>query len=251
MTAKPDGVAEQAPKAFDPRAEAGTPEVSRIEAFSDAVFAFSLTLLVVATEVPKNFDGLMRTLLGFLPFAACFALLSFLWWSHHQYFRRFGSADRPTVILNLFLLFFLLFYVYPLKFVANLVLGLGEFERGAGIPKDGVKWIMLVYGAGFMGIAMIFAALFGRARYRRTKGGYDPRGAFEAAGGEISWYASAAIGFLSCVIALLPFPQATAFSGFTYFLLGPIQAFIGIRRGRAERLRFGDAEARPEAGSRP
>ncbi len=251
MTVKPDGAADEGPKAFDPRAEAGTPEVARIEAFSDAVFAFSLTLLVVATEVPKNFDGLMKTLCGFLPFAACFALLSWLWWSHHRYFRRFGSADRVTVILNLFLLFFLLFYVYPLKFVANLVLGLGEFGRNAAVPKDGSLWIMIVYGAGFMGISLIFAALYGRARHRRTKAGCDPRGAFQATGEEISWYANAGIAFLSCVVAMLPFPQATAWSGFTYFLLGPVQAFLGFRRGRAERLRFGDDEARPGIGLRP
>jgi uncharacterized membrane protein len=44
-------------------------ETSRLEGFSDAVFAFALTLLVVSLQVPNSFDELVRTLRNFIAFA--------------------------------------------------------------------------------------------------------------------------------------------------------------------------------------
>jgi uncharacterized membrane protein len=64
-----------------------------MEAFSDSVFAFSMSQLVMSTEVPKTFQDLVGVLRGLLPFAACFALLTWLWWTHHRFYRRYGSTD--------------------------------------------------------------------------------------------------------------------------------------------------------------
>jgi len=51
-------------------------ETSRIEGFSDAVFGFALTLLVVTLEVPRTVPELMTVVRGFLPFAATFATIA-------------------------------------------------------------------------------------------------------------------------------------------------------------------------------
>ena len=68
-------------------------EVTRLEGFSDAVFAFALTLLVVSLEVPKTFGELMETMRGFVAFGVCFALLAMIWNHHYVYSRRFGLED--------------------------------------------------------------------------------------------------------------------------------------------------------------
>ncbi len=75
-------------------------DVSRLEGFSDAVFAFALTLLVVSLQVPKTFDELLVTMRGFVAFAICFCLLAMVWYDHYLLFRHYGLKDTSTVVLN-------------------------------------------------------------------------------------------------------------------------------------------------------
>ena len=83
-------------------------EISRLEAFSDAVFAFALTLLVVSLEVPSSYAELMNTMRGFVPFACTFALVTWIWYEHNKFFRRYGLEDPFTVFINGTLLFLVL-----------------------------------------------------------------------------------------------------------------------------------------------
>jgi hypothetical protein len=92
-------------------------EVTRLEAFSDVIFGFALSLIVVSLEAPKTYGELMETMRGILPFGFCFLIFIGLWLQHHEFFRRYALQDKTTVVLNIALLFVILFYVYPLKFM--------------------------------------------------------------------------------------------------------------------------------------
>src|ERR1700734_1866743 len=85
-------------------------EMSRLDAFSDVVFGFALTLIVVSLEVPKTYRELHELLLGFVPFGICFLFLIMVWWAHIRFFRRYGLHDFATMCINACLLFLLLFY---------------------------------------------------------------------------------------------------------------------------------------------
>src|SRR6476619_4959914 len=75
-------------------------EIRRIEAFSDAVFAFAVTLLIVSLEVPKSFEELMVTMRGFFAFGVSFVLLMMVWYEQNIFFRRYGLDDLVTIVLN-------------------------------------------------------------------------------------------------------------------------------------------------------
>ena len=92
-------------------------EVSRLEGFTDAVFGFALTLLVVSLEVPENFADLQQILIGFPAFAVTFSVICWVWYEHYLLFRRYDLEDGFTVVLNCVLLFIVVFYAYPMKFM--------------------------------------------------------------------------------------------------------------------------------------
>jgi hypothetical protein len=154
-------------------------EIARIEGLSDAVFAFAVTLLVVSLEVPKTFNELAVLMRGFFPFAISFALLMRIWYEQYVFFRRYNLQDDVSVFLNAVLLFVVLFYVYPLKFLWTFLIGQWtgagtEVARPGGglermIEPHQIPALMEIFSAGFLAVSCIFLLLLCRALRRRTE----------------------------------------------------------------------------------
>ena len=73
-------------------------DISRLEGLTDAVFALSLTLLIVSLEVPTSFGDLQAAFLDLPAFGLCFTILIMFWWYHFQYHRRYGFEDFPAMV---------------------------------------------------------------------------------------------------------------------------------------------------------
>jgi len=220
-------------------------EISRIEGFSDAVFAFAVTLLVVSLEVPQTFHELRQSMDGFVAFALGFALLFWIWFQQYLFFRRYGLTDGWTMTLNGVLLFVVLFFVYPLKFLfVNLVRALAGRSldvlmpdgtlHPAIAPGEGAS-LMMIYSSGYVAIFLILWLLYRNALRQRAGLALSPVEELATRAGAREHLINAGIGGLS--LALAGLERGSAFAGWIYLLVGPSLALHGWLSGRArERL---------------
>ena len=220
-------------------------EVSRLEGFSDAVFAFAVTLLVVSLEVPRTFNELAGAMRGFPAFAVCFTLLIVIWQEHYVFFRRYGLQDGVTLWLNAALLFVMLFYVYPLKFLFTIVLapltGTPMVVASAGggsesvIEPSQLPQLFLIYGAGVIALYALLAFLFVHAYRRRAALALTPLEQFDTRASIRSHFLAAGVAAVSIVIALAVPLRLVGLAGWAYFLFGPVMAIHGSWTGRRRR----------------
>ena len=217
-------------------------EVTRLEHFSDAVFAFAVTLLVVSLEVPKSFPELMTALRGFVAFGVCFAMLVLVWLYHCHFFRRYGLQDGWVTFLNSVLLFFVLFYVYPLKFLA-----FAMFEGSARITAHDMRSTFVVYGSGFAAVFVTFALMHVHAWLKRDE---LALGEFERLRTRhilINHLAMGIIGLLSVLLALVLPERRVGLAGYFYFVIGAYFVIAGFTFRRRERRLLRGATSDPAA----
>jgi hypothetical protein len=213
-------------------------DISRLEAFSDAAFAFALTLLVVSLDVPRSYQQLMGLMSGFLSFACCFALLVWIWHEHNMFFRRYGLHDGYTVFLNGVLLFVVLFYVYPLKFMFDSMFDQivpawqPPQQRVVRMTLDELATAATVYALGFICMFSLFALLYRHAYTRRDALGLTPLEVFDVKMFAGHHLVSAGVGVVALLVAVAA-PRSVAFvSPMCFGLMGPAHWGFGTYMDR-------------------
>ncbi|HZW02294.1 MAG TPA: TMEM175 family protein [Anaerolineaceae bacterium] len=230
-------------------------EPSRLEGLSDTVFGFALTLLVVSLEVPQTFDELLQSIRGFFAFALTFGLLIVIWYEHYTYFRRYGLKDSYVIVWNTVLLFLIVFYVYPLKFLFTLfmaeVFGTG-FEvtlpggELAPMIRDGqLQQLYVIFGIGWSAVWLVFVLLYRRALQMGKALHLSPLEVFETRASITENLAAAGVGLVSIALALVS--ATTNAAGWVYLAMFPLT--WAIRRRVARRRPLVESPPAPvEAG---
>ncbi|TWT43872.1 hypothetical protein RAS1_02720 [Phycisphaerae bacterium RAS1] len=221
---------------FRPRGK----DVSRIEAFFDAAFAFAVTLMVVSLQVPATYDELVDTLRGVPAFAVCFLLLFQIWLAHYTFCRRYGLADMTCIVLNCGLVFLLLVYIFPLKFLCLLTI---EVLTGFGprssvpfyqrCPTDKLDNIFIIYGLGFALVWLLVAGLYWHAYRRRGELRLDAVETCDTLESVTRFLGLALVGLISCLLAaVFAGGRMVVIAGWAYALIGVIEFFVGWTFGR-------------------
>lgn len=204
---------------------------TRVEGLSDIVFAFALTLLVVSAEPPNSFSELISQLWGFPGFAAAFTILLLIWHAHYIFFRRYALEDGWTTTLNASLLFLILLFVYPLKYLATM-LSTWLQTVIAGSPEPPMTLFeaqdaLIILSAGYAAVFLVFALLYRHAYVLRAELAMTPQ---EAAMTRFSFWQQvihASVGALVAIAAAVTPIYWAPFMGFLYFLIGPLIFLAG------------------------
>lgn len=214
-------------------------EVTRLESFSDAVFGFALTLLVVSLDVPKTFDDLVGTMRGFPAFAVCFLFLAIIWNGHYKFCRRYGLDDGASRFLTCLMLFVVLFYVYPLKFIFNLSISsmiFGGSAHAVVLTRAQYSALLVIYGLGFAAVYLAITLLYMHAYRLRDALELTELEKFDTRYQIYRLLILVGVGLLAALLARIPGPLQ--WSTLIYLALFPLLRFQRIvhRRKRAPLL---------------
>jgi uncharacterized membrane protein len=135
-------------------------ETTRIEAFSDGMFAIAITLLILEIKIPPAGQGnlaaaLLRQWPSYLAFFLSFAFIGIMWMNHHRMFRHIERSNDTLLVLNLLLLLGVTAIPFP---TAVLAVHLGT---------SGQRTAALLYNGVFVVIAIFFNVLWRYAVSRR------------------------------------------------------------------------------------
>ena len=219
-------------------------EMTRIETFTDAAFAFAVSLLVISTQsVPTSFSELIDALIGVPAFALSFLLIMTFWYGHWQWSRRFGLDDMSTILLSGLLVFTVLVYVFPLKFLFTLAVAwvsrfrLATSDMSNAISSvDDLYHIFAIYGIGYAAMAFAIVLLNLHALRLRTTLGLDDLELLLTRSEITVWCVLGSVGLLSAITALLTPPSAFVWPGWIYMLLPVVMPIVGVRTNRRHKL---------------
>jgi uncharacterized membrane protein len=128
-------------------------DTSRVEAFSDGVFAIAITLLVLDIRIePSQYDDLAEALLSewpsYLAYVTSFLTVGSVWLAHHNLYTQLRYVDPVLLRLNLALLLVAAFLPFPTGVLAE------SFDAS----DDAERIAIVFYGATAVVIELLLRA---------------------------------------------------------------------------------------------
>ncbi|MEQ8925187.1 MAG: TMEM175 family protein [Fulvivirga sp.] len=224
-------------------------EQTRIETFSDAVFALAVTLLILSSSVPESFKELTESFHNIVPFGICITLLMIIWYQHYIFFIRYGFKDVKIVAINALLLFLILIYVYPLKFLFTILYNvlvavinrdqkLIDYTFTYMIAPNETGSLMIIYGFGAAAVFIVLGLMYLIAYNRRNALELSPIEVYHTKTSMYDNFIMAGIPLLSVFIAMIGGKYSFMISGFVYWSYSIVMPLFNYLRERRKKRLF-------------
>jgi uncharacterized membrane protein len=215
-------------------------EMTRLETFIDAAFAFAVTMVVIsANQIPDDINTLLAAFRNVPTFIASVIVLGIFWRGHWLWSRRYGLEDGVSSFISWALLVTVLIYIFPLKGLFGSMFYLvsdGQLGHPLGVRTETqARALFSIYAIGFTAIAVEILLLHWRAwRLREPLRLNDRERAMTHADME-GWGIPMSVGIVALLLALTLPVEYISWSGWIYFSMAVLvpahKHYLRRRRG--------------------
>src|SRR6184192_545408 len=200
-------------------------QMTRLETFIDAAFAFAISMLVIAAQqIPDNIEALLAAFKNVPTFVCCIAVLGIYWRGHWLWSRRYGLEDGVSILISWTLIVTILIFIYPLKAIFGAMwylLSNGQVGQPFSLQttEAHARTIFAIYALGLIAISAEILLLNLRAWQLREPLRLNARERLMTRGELSGWGIPVSVGLVSLVFSFtLPIEQI-AWCGWVYFLM--------------------------------
>lgn len=186
--------------------------ITRVESFSDAIFAFAATLTVLDFSINDMVLTGDEFWLNFVSFGLGFSVLVILWVTHYNFFRRTRYIDNWIICLNGLLLFVILYYQFPLRKLIKSIL------QGEIMGEEQLSSLFTSYGFGFVLVFLCFSLMY----YRSFSQNKKQKNSITSLKYSRHFLIFVLVGTGSILLAYFKIGINFGLSGFFYAMLGPL-----------------------------
>src|SRR6266404_1550390 len=214
-------------------------QMTRLETFIDAAFAFAISMLVIAAQqIPDNIQALLAAFKNVPTFVCCIAVLGIFWRGHWLWSRRYGLEDGPSILISWAMIVTILILIYPLKSIFGAMWHLLSDGR-VGQPfslhttEAQARMLFAIYALGTIAISAEVLLLNLRAWRLREPLRLNDRESMMTRSEIIGWSIPVSVATVSLLLALTMPAEEIAWSGWIYFSMAVlVPLFRWIRRRR-------------------
>src|SRR6476659_4940452 len=217
-------------------------QMTRLETFIDAAFAFAISMLVIAApQITDNIVGLPAAFKN-VPTCVCsIAVLGIFWRGHWLWSRRYGLEDSASILISWAMIVTILIFIYPLKAIFGAMwylLSSGQVGQPFSLhtTESQARTIFAIYALGLIAISAEILLLNLRAWQLREPLRLNARERLMTRGELTGWSVPVSVGIVALIFALTLPAEQIQWSGWVYFsmiILVPLHDFFHERRLKA------------------